>query len=442
MKYFVSLALFATVIAGIATPGLSRAQGMPPQSSAQPEQQQPPHDHNHGGAGAGHASEEPELLQDSADIDLSLPQGTVSAQLLDERDQPLANMGLELVILESTVAKGDKSQSVRGTTNTAGVATFPGLARAAGLSYRITVNKQGATFASPPVQLPITGGVRIRQHVYPVETDFDKATVIFQSGFYTEIKDDRVQFEQAIGVYNAGKTAWLPLDFEVKLPEGFTAFTPEKGAGDVGVVETKKGYKFKGTFPPGKHEVTFRFQLPYGGENTVEATVGLPPHMALMRVISAAAPTVLGQAPMTLEVAGFPQPRLESDGEGQRALITEKQGRRDQELRSIELKVSGIPETGLPKSTVRGIAMAAIVAALAMALWAAYTAFGAKDESEEALAAAKKRAQKANQSDILEELYALEQAKRKGDVGEKTYERMKRELMDALAVTFAEAKTG
>jgi hypothetical protein len=385
----------------------------------------------HGGgdphAGHGHGDEDqdetPRLLQDTAEPSPSVAGGSVVAMLLDESDKVIPNALIELKVIESNIAKGDSQSKKTTTTSADGIGQFQGLQTGSGFSYRVVVNRQGAQFGSPPFQLPPFVGVRVRLHVYPVERDLERVTVVMQTGFYAEVKDDRIQLEQAIGIFNMGKTAWSPLDLEVKLPEGFTAFTAEKAAGDIAVDSTKQGYKIRGTFAPGRHDVSFRFQVPYSGDNSADMTVGLPPRLAVVRVIAAAAQG------MAMDVPGFPQPKLESDNEGQRALITEKQGRRDQEIRSFDLHLRNIPETGLPRNTVRLLCLGVLL----LMVGSIITAIRASRNLPQV-----KLPQGKTRDDLIDDLRQLEAAHKSGDVGIKTYERARRELLDALALTFAD----
>ena len=96
----------------------------------------------------------------------------------------------------------------------------------------------------------------------------------------------RAQFEQAIAIYNFGQTAWVPDNLTVELPKGMTAFTTQAQMSDVGVDPTPTGYRLRGTITPGRHDVQFRFQLPYDADPELKFQLGLPPHMALARVVS------------------------------------------------------------------------------------------------------------------------------------------------------------
>src|SRR5262249_55157695 len=151
-----------------------------------------------------------------------------------------------------------------------------------------------------------------------------------------------IQVQQAFKVYNLGASAWVPKDLVIPLPETFTAFTTQQGMTDVGVdAVPQKGVRLRGTFAPGQHMIEFRWQLPYTGESEVSFDIGMAPHMAAPRVIAPASKD------MKLDVPGFPTPQSASDGQGQRALITEKQLRRDESpLKKVTVTIQGLPTEG------------------------------------------------------------------------------------------------
>ena len=175
---------------------------------------------------------------------------------------------------------------------------------------------------------------------------------------YAEVKDDRIQIQQAYKIYNFGKNAWVPgPDTIVALPETFTAFATQQGMTDVGVdAVPKKGVKIRGTFAPGQHVIEFKWQLPYTGDSEVKVDVGMPPHLAAARVI---APAAKG---MGMEVDGFEPTKLSTDGMGQRALVTEKQLRReDPPVKSLRLTIKGLPTEGPGKFIATLLALSGLV---------------------------------------------------------------------------------
>ena len=65
--------------------------------------------------------------------------------------------------------------------------------------------------------------------------DIEKALVVTQAIVYAEVKDDRVQVEEALTFYNLGRTAWVPDDVVIGLPDGFTALNGQQAMGGEGI---------------------------------------------------------------------------------------------------------------------------------------------------------------------------------------------------------------
>jgi hypothetical protein len=124
---------------------------------------------------------------------------------------------------------------------------------------------------------------------------------------------------------------------------------------------------------------------------------------------------------MKLDVPGFPPPQSTSDGQGQRALITEKQIRRDDPpLKTVTVAIRGLPTEGPAKI------VATLLAAGGLAIG---IVVGTRKPS--------RKDRQAERARLLAELEDLERAHLDGDVGPKTYESARRTLLDAIARTFA-----
>ena len=367
-----------------------------------------------GGGGAPGMEVAPE---DGALEDPSIASGAVEVHISDPTGKPMPNTEVTLGIIYNSVAKGESRKRVTARTDDTGAARFKDLDVGSGIAYRPMVLKEGATFSVTPFQLGLKTGIRAILHVYPVTSDVEKALIVTQSMIYAEVKDDRIQFQQAYKIYNFGKNAWVPpADLVVPLPETFTAFATQQGMTDIGVdAIPKKGVKIRGTFGPGQHVVEFKWQLPYAGDAEVKVEVGMPPHLAAARII---APASKG---MGLEVEGFEPTKITTDGMGQRALITEKQLRREEPtLKSLKLTIKGLPTEGPGKFIATLLAFSGLVAGLVL---------GARK--------APPRDTKRAREQLLAALEGLELGHRDGSIGPKTYERARRELIDDLARTFA-----
>ena len=287
----------------------------------------------------------PQIFQPPPDTnqeDARLPAGSISITILSAENAPLPGTPVTLGILRNSVAKGESREHKLGVADANGAVSFVGLPPGSGIAYRVSVVTEGATFWATPFALSQDKGMRVQLHVYPVTHDIQKALVVTQAIVYAELKDDRVQVEQAITFYNLGRTAWVPDDLVIALPEGFTALNSQQGMGGEGIEPVeKRGAKIRGTFGPGQHTIDFRWQLPYAGEPEVSFSETLPPNVAVARAMAAASQG------MRLVVDGFPDAQARTDAQGERVLVTERQMRRDDPpLGRIHFELRDIPTPG------------------------------------------------------------------------------------------------
>ncbi|WP_394834112.1 hypothetical protein LVJ94_47160 [Pendulispora rubella] len=380
--------------------------------------------HDHGGEANPHQGPNgmfrasPDLVDD----DSSLPTGTIAVQLLDPENKPLPNIDVTLGILQQSVAKGDARKHVNRITNADGAVRFDGLETGSGVAYRVSVPRESAVFAASPFQLaPSKAGMRVKLHIYPVTSDLEQAFVVMQANLYAELKDDRIQFEEAINVYNFGRFAWVPDNLVMSLPADFTALNSQQSMSDQGVdAVEQRGARVRGTFGPGQHSIVFRWQLPYAGASNVDIRVGLPPRVAASRVLAAASQD------MKLRVEGFPAAVPNADMNGGRLLETAKEMQRGEVLRELSITLSDIPTPGPARFIATGLAALGVMFGLGYA----YQTRGRRRVVPKGDA-------KRTRQQLLFELEELERAHRAGDVGPKTYERARREIVDAIARTLA-----
>ncbi len=383
-----------------------------------------PNPHGPGGPGAppGHGGGGPDAQsapEDGALEDPTLPKGSIEIHLNDPSENPLPKTDVTLGIIYNSVAKGESRKRVVKQTDAVGKVRFDDLDVGSGVAYRVMVMKDDATFSATPFQLGAKSGMRVLLHVFPVTNDVSQTLVVSQSMLYTEVKDDRIQIQEAFKIYNFGRNAWVPKDFVVPLPPEFTAFATQQGMTDVGVdAVPKKGVRLRGTFTPGQHVIEFKWQLPYSGEADVKMDVGMTPNLAASRII---APASKG---MSLDVTGFDPPRSSTDGMGQRALVAEKQWKRDDApMKSIAISLHGLPTEGPGKVIATFLALCGVAVGVVL---------GRKKSPP--------RDTKSERRQLLEALAGLEAGHRAGEIGPKTYERGRRELVDDIARTFAEEK--
>ncbi len=375
-----------------------------------------PHADPHGGDPHGRAAAPgQDMLQDTTEESKELRPGTIEVTLRNETDAPLAGALVTLGILHNTVAKGESREKVSRVTDAQGRILFEHLETGSAVAYRVSTAREGATFAATPFRLGPAMGSKVVLHSYPVTSDVDRTLVVGQAIVFAELKEDRIQVQQAFTVFNFGKTAWVPKDLVLALPEGYTALTSSQEMSDI-VIEPveKRGAAIRGTFGPGRHDFEMKWQLPYSGDKSVTLDAPVPPHMAAARVIVPAAQS------MQVDATGFPKPQSRVDASGQRVLITEKQLTRDEPaLKTVRIELSNLPTPGPARYLVTLLAGVGIT--LGIALLVLGRTGGDHGRSRE------------RQNQVLADLEDLERAYLAGDVGPKTYERERRLLIDRLA---------
>jgi hypothetical protein len=374
-----------------------------------------------------------QLPEDTSNVDKGLPTGTIVVEVRDAQDRPMPRIDVTLGILQQSVAKGESRRHVSKPTDDEGNLRFDELESGAGVAYRVTVPygvgvSDPATYAAPPFQLDLHSGQRVRVHVFPVTNRINETMLGMDGIVYMELKDDVIQFDELFRVYNIGGVTWVPSDVVVTLPRGFKAFSAQKEMSDAGWDEVPgKGARLRGTFGPGQHETHFRYQVPYAGDESVEFSTTLPPHVARMRVMAEASKG------MTLQVRDFPASISDRNQTGQRILLTERQARAG-ESPPTDLRVSleNIPTEGAAKW------IATVIAACTI-LVGAYLAFEQeKTKSGDSKRLTEQDAERAR-SRLVGEIAELDKARAAGEVGPKAYDRIRAALVDALARLMATA---
>jgi hypothetical protein len=379
-----------------------------------------------GGAASGGAGQTPGVFEpppDTTDEALDLPPGTIVANIVDAMERPIGNIGVTMGIVNNTVAKGESRKHIARDTDAKGELRFDHLETESHIAYRVTVPKDGGVFAAPPFRLPEKHGMRVKLHVYPVTHDVEQALIVTQTIIYVEMKDDRVQIQEMLSVWNFGQVAWVPQALTLSLPPSYTGFSAQQGMTDTGVDNIEKvGVRVRGTFTPGRHEIEFRWQLPYNGESDVSIDVGMPPHLAAVRAMAPAA------RQMTFTGTGFPAAIPRTDNQGQRVLISEKQlTRGEPPLKTAHLELRDLPTQGPGRYYATSLAGLVLASGIALGL----RTKAPRDKGRE-----KKDARELRKR-LLVELSELEEAHASGEVGPQTYARARRELIDQIALTFS-----
>ncbi len=415
-----SFAFAFAVLAWLVASAPVRAQealppGHPPVSASSGGSDDP-----HAGAGAGSIPGVFAPPEDTETEAPTLPPGTIEVDLRDADDKPVPRETVTLGILVNSVAKGDSRRHQQRSTDDQGRAVFSNLELVSNTAYRISCGYQGGLFAASPFQMQQARAMRVVLHVYPVVRDVKQALIVAEVTVAAEMREDRVQIEEAMTFYNLGRVAWQPNEVAMRLPEGYTAFSAQASMTDQGANDESGAAVLHGTFPPGKTAIEFRWQLPWSETRDIDFDVGLPPHAAINRVMMPAAPGI------KLVVAGFPAADLRHDGQGQTFLVTERSIRpEDPKLTSLAIGIHDLPTPGPGRLVAFLLAACGVAAGLAFA-------FGYAPK-----APPPKAGTRARRTVLLEELAELERARAAGSVGPKTYERSRRELIDALSRVLA-----
>jgi hypothetical protein len=270
----------------------------------------------------------------------SVPKGSVVVHVIDEQFHSVASSPVKLGIINRSIAEGESRSAKMGTTDAGGNARFDGLTAHSDIAYRVTVPYQGAQYMAEPFMLQADMGEQVTVHVYPVTTDINQTSIKIAGFVYIEPRDDAFQFEVAYQVFNMGKNTWVPTDLVTPLPTGWKAFTAQQDMGANGVTKDDAGARWMGTFSPGQHEVSYRFQISNDLDEDVSFSIPLPPQVAQVQVVAEASPG------MSLSAPGFGAAQPTTNNNGQRVLAMGRQVRGGEPIKDVVVELRGIPVPG------------------------------------------------------------------------------------------------
>lgn len=372
----------------------------------------------HGGAGGGQRGQMFEAPPDTAEDDPTLPVGTIVLALKDAEEKPIAGADVTLGIVHNTVATGESRERKTAATDGQGTIRWDGLAHGSGTSFRASVMNGKASFGTDPFTLADRAGKRVTLHVYAASTSIDETLIATRGLVYLSLREDSITFENLYGIINVGQVAWVPDNQTLKLPEGYKAYNRPDSMDGVGVDEVNGTGVLRGTIGPGQHDVQFRYQVTLDGDERQTFRLTMPPRLQQMRVIVESSKT------MGVEVKGFPPARKSQNRDGKRVLVTERNFPRDsREADQIEITLTGLPTSGW------GGRLAALLAIVAAGAGFAYAyqrsqQHGPDEETRADLIDAREA--------LLKEIVELTRAHREGEIGDKTFQRLRNALLDAL----------
>lgn len=384
-----------------------------PAPPAQAASSTPPNPHSVGARGM-QTSRPP---QSQSRPDGTLPTGTVVVEVLDEFERPLAGATVNLLTLFQSVAEGNTEDIEKKVTDEAGRVRFNKLDTAIRFSYAVSVESRGATYDVPSFRLGKVGQ-RVTIPTFATTTDPREAFVGIQGYFTVQVNDDLLRIDGAYRVFNMGQKTWTPNAILIRLPEDVQAVDAKLSAGDAGFEEAPGGMKLVGSFPPGQKDLTFSFHVPNTNTATRTIAVGVPPHSVDLNVLIEEAPG------MGLSVSpAFPPAESRMGRNDKKVLVTRRVLRPgDGVVDSIQIELSGLPVIGPGR-------WIATFVALGIALLGLLATWMKRRESEVDTSHERDKAR----DTLLDEMLLLERAHRGGQIGPRTYEETRREILVALA---------
>lgn len=377
-----------------------------------------PHDPQ---AGSRRGQAPPDLYQapeDFAREDPELPTGTIIVMVADAENKPIPNAQLTLGILRNTIAKGESRERMVRDADENGMLRLDGLEFGSGVTYRVSTVEGAATYAVQPFSLSDKAGKRVLLHSYEVTNDVENMRVGVLGMVFLSLREDSMSIEHLFNVINGEPVSWVPEDVVIALPEGFKAFNKPEAMEDIRFDQVPEGAALRGTFKPGRHSTTFRYQVPRTGDSTQNFRIELPPHVLHMQVMVEASKS------MSVDVKGFPAAQ-KKNREGKKVLVTEWQlDRAGNFMQVLDLTVSGLPVPSPTRWGALALGALVIIGGAAYALKRREATDMADDTRDDLVDA---------QRALLDEIVALERLHKAGTVGPKTYARLRSALVDALA---------
>lgn len=411
--------------AGAADAGALPA-GHPPveqMPAGHPPVAQTPPGHPPTGANRARPSSDPGFFMpppDGADEDPTLPPGTLVVTIRDAQDRPVPGAPIRLDVLHSSVARGDSRERKTAVADQDGAARFDGLTVGSGTTYKVSTTRGPATFSASPFPLGDQAGKRAVVHAYDSTTNLDEAFVVSQGGVFLALREGAIVVEQQFTLMNLSPNAWMA-DLTIPLPKGYKALNREDPETDARLDEVNDvGLALRGTVAPGRHTLSYRYNIPLDKKAQQTIRIELPPRMAQARVIAEAAKN------MGLQVEGFQPAQRSQLQNGMKVLFTEQRAQpMSGGIKPLAITLTGLPTP--PPARYAAAILAALVAALGIGLM-----FRKQDEERTLDDEARRELMEARDA-LLDEFVELERLWKKKEIGPKSYSRVRTALLDALA---------
>ncbi|MEO8184988.1 MAG: hypothetical protein ABI895_39785, partial [Deltaproteobacteria bacterium] len=358
-----------------------------------------------------------------------LPQGEIEVRLSSNEANLIDNQEIKLAIDKQSIAQGNASSEVKNSTNLGGVAHFAGQETGTDYVYSVVATVNGAQFTSPQFQFRQAGaGMRVLLPVYKASSDVNGILLLSRALLAIIPQDNLFAIDMLWRIENYSDVAWVPdpadKNLRFTLPEGAKALNIKKEPGADARFEADGdgAVRLAGTFAPGQHDLMLRFHLDSNGESSRNLSFPSGLHLGSARVLLDSAPG------MALRVEGFSNPDETRNSDGQRRLISSRDflSEKTRAPDNIEVHITGIPTPAAGRLFAVSLAGAIALGGLALSVGRFRTrnparAYLSKEDREHAGEL------------LLEELIRLERAFKHGEIGRKTHEAAKRQLLEAYA---------
>ncbi len=352
---------------------------------------------------------------DRSAADPQLKKGDIVIEIVDAQGKPVPDARVQLITHFQSISQGDDQDISEKSLDSEGIAHFTNLKSALRFSYSVEVTYQGAHYFIPAFRLNKLGH-RVVVHVYPTTKNVVDAQIGVRGFVYVQMQADVLRVEVLYRFINLSRKTWLPENISLSLPQGAQAIETGGNSAKTNFKKSDLSVSLVGTFPPGQKDARYSFQLPNNNESLRFIEVGLPPHVAEIRVLAEKTPELqLQVAPqfITAEPAKAP--------DGKDVLITRrvmKPG--ESQLSRIRIQLDGLPVLGPGRWIALGLSL--LIALLGVgALFRKNSQRGSIDERDEA------------RQTLLEEMRFLKSAYANKDIGPRTFEQTHREILVALA---------
>jgi hypothetical protein len=375
----------------------------------------------HGAARNPHGSGPPQ--EPIVNVAPDLAPGQIEVRVIDRRFRELGGRTVTLKVLHQSIERGNTESTVTAVTDDQGIARFAGQGTESDYQYQVLLEDGPAKYPTPPFGFSSKGGgIKVFVPMFEYTRNLNEAIVLSRALVVVVPRDESFTIEVLWRVENFGQKTWVPENVVFKMPPGFKALQAEEMKGD-GRFENAgdEEVKLTGTFPPGKHDLMFRFQLPNEGKSELSFAFPTFLHVGLLKVMVDVSPT------MTLSVPGFSPAEETRNREGQKRLVTGRDflGEKIQAPPEVQITIAGIPTPSKGRSVAAGIAAAIALAGLGSSV-------GLRRRGGQRDALTPEDLQRAEEL-LLNELVELEQAFARGTIGRKMRDRTRQQLLEAFA---------